>query len=698
MQSSSSPPSDNVLPQRQALTGAEIYKDDNDQVVPGMGSCAAPHGLHRLEASEEKLDTAPQQQGSSVSRSRIASGFRKSRMCLNSGRISARPAILGLHVASPSVPLALTPQAVSSASSESESGKPVRRFKRRSFFTDSMPRPKSPLVTPKNICEANDAAFQGVVPTPPPHCGAISGGTSSLSRPAFQFATHFNCGNSQPDASCCAITSFTSSFESGRSETCDLTMTVPEMPPERSSSMSNFKSLSDFVSESGSRMPLGLGHGARVERQKRLKDPDSFSDSSNSSVMSIESLLQNDTMTYSQQTHVRKIQRNSSNLYDSKYFFPSSTRKESENLSDEDRLERTSLKRARQYMCTGTYGCKSVACLEQLQESDVLKKRQEYMRRRVSKGGQEVSMLNLLVHDIRSAYDRTNERWNKMQVHLDTVSSAEICVASFGLLVGVASSLLGRAMRCVKEGEFMQDDAGAPRTRSAQNEQRSLDFSLLRAYVADLLDKHEANPAPGAHQPGRMTHINKSTWKQKWESCQKHFADAHKTPGSISMLKRAWKLEKKLKEKKACSHSKCNICSKIDTGLANLVGVNTPAAKEERQHLFRARTEHEEQHLSQRMELDQAGLKAMTDPHYMWTILADAATQRNFLLPKFKHRTPKQLANKPLWSYKLMGTYAYGFGFCPFLVHDSQNNGSKPDMDSNLEDFVCDARSLWILA
>ena len=46
---------------------------------------------------------------------------------------------------------------------------------------------------------------------------------------------------------------------------------------------------------------------------------------------------------------------------------------------------------------------------------------------------------------------------------------------------------------------------------------------MLRAYVAELVNKHEANPAPGAHQPGRMTHINKSTWKSKWAAVEVFF-------------------------------------------------------------------------------------------------------------------------------------------------------------------------------
>ena len=368
-------------------------------------------------------------------------------------------------------------------------------------------------------------------------------------------------------------------------------------------------------------------------------------------------------------------QRNSMGLYNTQYFFPSA-KSSCANLTDEMRLNRNSLTRASTYKCKGTLGCRNGVCLSSFHDSDVMKRRQSMMARRVAMNGKEIPMVDLLVSEIGSSYDRTAERWNTICVSLDEVCSVNICVAAYGLLHGYSSTSLGIATRKVKLGECFSSDALIPRTQKDWNDQKSLDFSMLRAYVADLLDKHEANPAPGAHQPGRMTHINKSTWKEKWKNCETHFGDA-RTPGSMSMLKRVWKLEKRLKEKKACSHSKCDNCSKIDKGLVEINGVNTTTAKFTRACLFRAKQEHEEQHLSQRMDLDQAGLKAMVDPRHMWCIIADAATQRNFLLPKFQHRTPKKLANKPLWSYKLMGTYAYGFGFFPFLIHDSQKMGAN---------------------
>ena len=71
--------------------------------------------------------------------------------------------------------------------------------------------------------------------------------------------------------------------------------------------------------------------------------------------------------------------------------------------------------------------------------------------------------------------------------------------------------------------------------------------------------------------------------------------------------------------------------------------MNTPEARRKRLFNQRAGTEHEGMHLGSRSELDKAGFHAFTAPREMWTVMADAATQRNFMIPKFKFRVPKKL-------------------------------------------------------
>ena len=369
-------------------------------------------------------------------------------------------------------------------------------------------------------------------------------------------------------------------------------------------------------------------------------------------------------------------QRSSQSLYSSAVFFPSSATTRAR-ITDEDRTSRPSLKAASAYICDGNYGCKHGDCMQPFETADVLSFRQSVMKRRSVNGCQ--TMLDFLVQNLTHCYNRTDEQWGTLNVHVDQICSIEVCPAAFALLAGSSSSQLQSAASIIadpdREAPIIKDVFTTVKQR---NEQRGLHFSLLRAYIAELVNKHEANPAPGAHQPGRMTHMNKQTWKQKWAACVIYFQNsADGVPGSGSMLKRAWKLETRLKEKRACSHSKCTTCSRLSAMLEKLVGNNSAEAKNQREFIRRAMVEHEEFHLAMRMELDQAGLKAAVDPRFCWTITADAATQRNFLLPKFGFRTPKDMARRPFWSYKLMATYSYGYGFTPYLVHDSQKMGAN---------------------
>ena len=84
----------------------------------------------------------------------------------------------------------------------------------------------------------------------------------------------------------------------------------------------------------------------------------------------------------------------------------------------------------------------------------------------------------------------------------------------------------------------------------------------------------------------------------------------------------------------------------------------------------KAQAEHDEMHLASRTELDKAGLHAFVDPTYIWTILVDAATPRNVMLPKFMFRTP----NGRTWpsgrsgatrSWPVMHTDTLDTGSCP---------------------------------
>ena len=142
-------------------------------------------------------------------------------------------------------------------------------------------------------------------------------------------------------------------------------------------------------------------------------------------------------------------------------------------------------------------------------------------------------------------------------------------------------------------------------------------------------------------------------------------------------FKRLWKDESCLKERKASSHSKCPVCCNLDIEFEKLRGNNTIDAVRRRKLLVKAREEHEQNHLGERSEMDYACLRSIAEPNGIWLIMADAATARNFQLPRLQNARCKELQNVPWYGMKLMATYAPGFGFTPFLVHDSMFSGAN---------------------
>ena len=112
-----------------------------------------------------------------------------------------------------------------------------------------------------------------------------------------------------------------------------------------------------------------------------------------------------------------------------------------DNLTDEDRLDRTALRRATRYLCDRTFGCQIGDCLCSLQQSDVLQFRQQFMQRKIAASGKMIPQKDLLVADLARAWNRSTDVWETLILAVDDVTSVRVCPASYGLLCGVASSL-----------------------------------------------------------------------------------------------------------------------------------------------------------------------------------------------------------------------------------------------------------------
>ena len=353
-------------------------------------------------------------------------------------------------------------------------------------------------------------------------------------------------------------------------------------------------------------------------------------------------------------------QRDAKNLYRTDFFYPSGVAES----CDDDSCELAS-----KWDCSKCYGCAGPGCLQHLSALQIYKTRTAF---------QSANLKNTLEDGMASRmatmYDQTTREWGKLVVQTGSYESTHVCVTAFGLLCGVSSRTLRGAMDKVRNGDVGKQFVPAADPRL----QITLDYKMIEAYVRHLVNHSgECNPAPGAHQDGRTTYVVKQTWAEKWKALEIYFKDASYIPGSKSMLKRVWGREKKLKERRANSHSKCDTCSKIDKQMFDLVGQTSVKSVADRKRYLILKREHDVQHLRGRMELDDAGLMATVNPRYMWTVMVDAATQKNFELPKGGFRTPKELAGKPYWSYKLMAVFAYGFGFMPYLIHNSQTMGAN---------------------
>ena len=135
---------------------------------------------------------------------------------------------------------------------------------------------------------------------------------------------------------------------------------------------------------------------------------------------------------------------------------------------------------------------------------------------------------SILQMDLNQAYNRTTQRWSMTNVVIDEYTSVFVCPSAYALLLGATSSLFRRAADLIKQNKA-NSATTVPQWKTMTTKEQlnhvSHDRSMLKSYVATLLNSHEANPAPGAHQPGRirMTHISKQSWKQKWQACVDHF-------------------------------------------------------------------------------------------------------------------------------------------------------------------------------
>lgn len=170
-----------------------------------------------------------------------------------------------------------------------------------------------------------------------------------------------------------------------------------------------------------------------------------------------------------------KEQRNTTNLYSGAYFFP-------DGYGDESIYNRTSLMAARLYICKNNYGCKVGDCASKLDTIDVRKLREDA---RIFIRSTKISQAQFMTDKILGAYDASCSKFRCMQVHLDAVTTVELCITSWALACGFSSSMLQSVTAKIKMGEVLDRTEHflfQNKTIKNKAERRSMDFTQLRAF------------------------------------------------------------------------------------------------------------------------------------------------------------------------------------------------------------------------
>ena len=394
----------------------------------------------------------------------------------------------------------------------------------------------------------------------------------------------------------------------------------------------------------------------------------------------------NSTMTASRKKELVQTQRTTNGLWSGAWAFPGQ-----DYHGGYDTLDDASCVRCPEFICHETRGCTVGDCCSSLSSVQVYKLREKHGELLAgiaseSSGCRIAHAVKVLEQFILPYFDRQTGKWSRIPLEIGTATYLDVCVCSYALILGYSGSSAAKAITAVQQEEVKPCESVVRQVSGPvkDNLQRNvLDVMLINQYIQSLQFKGECQPVPGGHRR-KQTVTNKKTMKLKWRECQEHFRfknlgeTGYTPPGNKRLFKKLWKAQDLIKEKKMLANSKCNICAKGDDLILKWSAPpSTPAKREFLALCIKKLAEHERHHLNDRSVLDEAAHMASVNKELIWCLLVDAATQRNFILPKYKCRFPKEMAGNPEWNFSLMGVYAFGFGFRPFLAHDSVSHGSN---------------------
>jgi hypothetical protein len=308
-----------------------------------------------------------------------------------------------------------------------------------------------------------------------------------------------------------------------------------------------------------------------------------------------------------------------SNLWSTAYLFPAQCGGGRKNIMD-----RASCHAAAEYICLDVQGCTDGYCMRCLDCSDVSLFRNALLTTSYFGHGQQTEAY--LRSKLEAVWDKHMLSFTgPVTVQMPGRDMISLCPAAFAVLCGFSNITFGRALANVRNGEV------AP-TKIDHSRTESMNVGLVRAYIDSIVaDGAEQNPAPGAARTEEAV-VTKQAWSARLSSMSEYFADTSSGPKPVgmTMFKKIWRSIKRLREKQASSHSKCDTCAGIDGQVFQLRGLTDRASVQKREQLYDLRAEHERNHLGERRVMDLAGLMAIKYPRDLMTIMADAATQKTY--------------------------------------------------------------------
>ena len=306
------------------------------------------------------------------------------------------------------------------------------------------------------------------------------------------------------------------------------------------------------------------------------------------------------------------------------------------------------------------YVCKSKTCPEgncvgaavrgsvQLADSDVHYVRTQFNKRLVDKDGDCYQhRMNLTQSDLSCALSNPSGVKNMgtfgcITCTLEDSRTVDLCIRSYALVVAAISYDSFTRIRADINQQRI------PKPVSAPKEATQDDYARLQAWIRDhakVVGYHD--PVPGIQVGANTIGMKKESWAARWTQCCESFQEktGMVAPGNQRLFKQAWLDLQALRNRTDIKHDKCTRCKDIQNEKDRLKGCKGTDYKKDIENVEDAEVAHKKFHSTERTDFDDACHYSVFYPEQFWTIAVDAATQSNFVIPKFPAASQSRAAH-----------------------------------------------------